>query len=98
MTDAYLLHAFHSSVYVSAEKNVRADPGSQKAVMSAEKVLEVMLDEATGVDDDSNLLWDADFTEGFMKGAGSATGLVDIQRTMVVYMVLISPGAPKLQN
>eukprot|EP00892_Ulva_mutabilis_P003892 jgi/Ulvmu1/1875/UM012_0032.1 len=43
------------------------DQGSQKAVMSAEKVLEVMLDEATGVDDDSNLLWDADFTEGFMK-------------------------------
>lgn len=37
--------------------------------MSAEKVLEVMLDEATGVDDDSNVLWDSDFAEGFMKGA-----------------------------
>lgn len=43
--------------------------------MSVEKVLEVMLDEATGVDDDSNLLWDADFTEGFMKGTSTATQL-----------------------
>ena len=41
--------------------------------MSVEKVLEVMLDEATGVDDDSNVLWDSDFAEGFMKGVRLAT-------------------------
>lgn len=58
---------------LNATDRVCACEGSQKAVMSVEKVLEVMLDEATGVDDDSNLLWDADFAEGFMKGTSTAT-------------------------
>lgn len=65
--------------------------GSQKAVMSADKVLEVMLDEATGVDDDSNVLWDADFAEGFMKGGWFATKLMQsdtVQPTMCGHVLL----------